>query len=294
MTKLGVRVEIPAEKPLLYNQQERVNLYFVGESAYWREIYQQRDVFAAVYQLRRSIALNWIDALGLPSGSRVLEIGCGAGLMTLALAKRRFIVTAMDAVRPMLDETRHLAFRAGVGGRIKTALGDVHQLALRDSTFSLVIALGVIPWLHSPGGALREMARVIEPGGSLIVSADNRWRLNYCLDPCRFPSLMPTRHRVRRALEQRGRWKGFPGRTCSQAHSIQEFDALLAGAKLENEKQKTFGFGPFTFLNFPVLPNSAGINVHRWLQSLADHQFPVIRSTGCQYLVLARKGTSKS
>ena len=294
MTQLDAHVEISTEQSLLYSQQERVNRHFTGESVYWRKIYHQRDVFAAAHQLRRSIVLDWIDTLSPPSGSRVLEIGCGAGLMTLALAKRRLAVTAMDAVPAMLHETKRLVARAGVSGRVKTALGDVHQLSLKDNTFALVIALGVIPWLHSPGGALREMARVLQPGGCLIVNADNRWRMNYCVDPCRLPPLMPARRRVRRALEQHGLWRTFPARARSQTHSLHEFDALLAGAGFRNERRKTFGFGPFTFLNCALLPNSAGIRVHQWLQSLADHQIPVIRSAGSQYLVLARKSALKS
>ncbi|MCL5670859.1 MAG: class I SAM-dependent methyltransferase [Acidobacteria bacterium] len=224
----------------------------------------------------------------------MLEIGCGAGLMTLALANRGFAVTAMDAVQAMLNETRRLVVRAGVAARVRTALGDVHQLSFKDNTFAMVIALGVIPWLHSPGGALQEMARVLEPGGCLIASADNRWRMNYCFDPFLFPGLAPMRRRVRSVLEQQGLWKEFPAKARSQPHSLREFDALLAGSGLRNERRKTFGFGPFTFLNCSLLPNSAGMKIHRWLQSLADHQVPVIRSAGSQYLVLARKSSMKS
>ncbi|HUZ48079.1 MAG TPA: methyltransferase domain-containing protein [Terriglobia bacterium] len=294
MTPSNARVEVSTEQPVLYSHQERVNQHFTNDSAFWRKIYHQRDVFAAAHQLRSGIALEWIDALGLPLGSRVLEIGCGAGLMTLALANRGFAVTAMDAVQAMLNETGRLVVSTGVAAKVNTALGDVHQLSLKDNTFAMVIALGVLPWLHSPGSALQEMARVLEPGGCLIVNADNRWRMNYCLDPFRFPALMPVRRRIRRTLEQQGLWREFPAKARSQPHSLREFDAMLAGAGLRNERQKTLGFGPFTFLNCSLLPNSAGMKIHQWIQSLADHQVPVIRSAGSQYLVLARKSSMKS
>lgn len=293
MAQINPQVPISFEQSLLDQQQEQVNRHFTEESAYWRKIYQRRDVGSAAYQLRRSIVLNWIDALALPPGSRVLEVGCGAGLMTLALAQRRFAVTALDAVPAMIDQTRWFVAKAGFSGTVRTALGDVHQLSLRDNSFSLVIALGVIPWLHSPDDAVREMARVLKPRGSLVASADNHWRMNYCLDPFRFPALKPVRKTVRRALERQGLWREFPATPHSQAHSINEFDGLLAGAGLSNERRKTFGFGPFTFLNCSLLPNSAGMKIHQWLQSLADQEVPVIRSAGNQYLVMARKKTLK-
>lgn len=294
MTQINPQIEISFEQSLLDERQEQVNRHFTEESVYWQKVYQWRDVFAVVHQLRRSIVLNWIDSLDLPPGSRVLEVGCGAGLLTLALAQRRLAVTALDAVPAMLNQTERLAARAGVADRVTTTLGDIHQLSLKDNTFSMVIALGVIPWLHSPGGALWEMARVLEPGGCLIVNADNQWRMNYCLDPFRFPALRPVRKTVRRVLERHGLWREFPATPHSQAHSRHEFDALLAGTGLSNERCKTFGFGPFTFLNCSLLPNSAGIKIHQWLQSLADQEVPVIRSAGSQYLVLARKKALKS
>lgn len=288
------RTAVQSEDPLLCPQQPRINLHFKNASRFWRDIYEQQDVYAVIHQLRRRIVLGWIDELHLPPESQVLEVGCGAGGLTVALAGRRYAVTALDSVPAMLAETRRLARKTGSANYVKTALIDVHNLSLKADTFSLVVALGVIPWLRSPGKALQEMVRVLKPGGFLIINTDNRWRLNSILDPFRFPLLLRARRRFRRVLEQWGLWKVTPNGSRSRPHSMREFDDLLSGVMLEKERSETLGFGPFTLLNFPLFPDSMGVRVHGSLQGLADRKFPFIRSTGCQYLVLARKEVSNS
>ncbi|MER3438124.1 MAG: hypothetical protein C4346_11355, partial [Chloroflexota bacterium] len=95
--------------------QELVSARFDAEAGQWQAIYDlgarsqesgvsrpsasgdqpQREVRAEVIWERHARALAWIDALSLPAGSRVLEIGGGAGLMTVALAQRGFQVGAV-------------------------------------------------------------------------------------------------------------------------------------------------------------------------------------------------------
>src|SRR6185437_14794813 len=86
--------------------------------------------------------------------------------------------------------------------RVIATVGDIHHLCFGEGTFSLVLALGVTPWLDALAEPLREVRRVLRPGGHLIVSADNRWRLNAILDPRWFPALAPLRARARRAVNR--------------------------------------------------------------------------------------------
>jgi ubiquinone/menaquinone biosynthesis C-methylase UbiE len=112
--------------------------------------------------------------LELPDGARVLEVGAGAGLTGVALADRGYQVTAVDSSAAMTETIRGRAAEAAVASRLQVSLGDAHRLPFADGAFGLVVALGVIPWLHSPERAARELARVLTPGGYLVVSADNR------------------------------------------------------------------------------------------------------------------------
>src|SRR5205085_8140892 len=127
--------------------------------------------------------------LSLTPDSRVLEIGCGAGFLTVALAQRGLRVYAIDSTEAMIDQTRRHAGESGVTESLSLDVGDVYALTFEESSFDLVIAIGVIPWLARPELAMQEMARVTRVGGHVILTADNRYRLTYLLDPWMNPAL---------------------------------------------------------------------------------------------------------
>ena len=258
---------------------------FERESRFWDELYRDEDVYGEIHRLRLATALRWIDELGLPPGTRVLELGCGAGLAAVALARRGLAVRATDTVGAMLERASANAAAAGVGDRVTFALADVQALELADESVDLVLALGVLPWIAAPGRALAEMARVTRSGGSVVVNADNAARLNYALDPRLNPHLASTRIAVKRLLR---RPRERPGGQ-SRLHSIHEFDALLDAAGLDRERGQLLGFGPFTVLGRQALPDRVGIRLHRSLQERADRGAEALAVRGAQYLVRARK-----
>ena len=148
-------------------QQKRVDIHFRYSANYWRDLYNANGLFEVIHQQRRAIVLGLVDELALPSGSHILEIGCGAGLTTIALAQRGFTVQAVDTVDRMVALTRQAATEAGVADRVMTSLGDAHALAFPEGAFRLVLGMGVAPFLHSLNTAITECARVLRPGGGL-------------------------------------------------------------------------------------------------------------------------------
>src|SRR5207244_3148041 len=99
-------------------QQKRVDIHFRYSANYWRDLYNANGLFEVIHQQRRAIVLGLVDELALPSGSHILEIGCGAGLTTIALAQRGFTVQAVDTVDRMVALTRQAATEAGVADRV--------------------------------------------------------------------------------------------------------------------------------------------------------------------------------
>jgi ubiquinone/menaquinone biosynthesis C-methylase UbiE len=270
-------------------QQKLVDDFFQASASEWKELYNRPGVFEVIHQERRDAVLALVDKLGLACQVSILEIGCGAGLTSVSLAKRGYVVNAVDSVATMVDLTRQAAVEAAVGERVTAQVGDVARLPFPDNSFRMVLAMGVTPWLHSLQHSLREITRVLQPGGYLIVNADNRWRLNYALDPRCFPGLMTVRRKMRSVLERSGLLRPKPHKPRLYMYSLREFDSLLSGVGLRKLEGRTMGFGPFSFFSYKLLSESFGIKVHCKLQSLADRGFPVLRSTGTQYIVLAAK-----
>lgn len=277
-----------------FEQQEEVNLYFQREAAYWKEIYSRGDVYAGIHQQRHERVLEWVEQLGLETGSQVLEIGCGAGFLSLALAERKFNVHAIDSVDAMVEQTRQHAREAGMAEQISVEVGDISSLAFQDGSFDLVLAIGVIPWIERPDTAIQEMARVLKPGGRVILTADNRARLNIWLDPLKNPLLSPLKRLVKTLLDRSGLRHHSVDDVGSHFHSSRFIDKTLASSELVKVKSATLGFGPFTLFNHSILSDASGLRLHRRLQRLAERGTPIFRSTGAQYIALAQKPTARS
>jgi ubiquinone/menaquinone biosynthesis C-methylase UbiE len=268
------------------NQQYRVNSYFEQVSSYWAEIYDRVGIKEFIHQERLRIVLDLVARIGLPSNARVLDVGSGAGLAAVALAKRGHVIEAVDTVQNMVDATRDRATKEGVEHLVRSSVDDINSLSFPDATFSLVIAIGVLPWLSSIENPLREMYRVLHAEGYLIITVDNRWCLSRFLDPVSNPLLAPIRGFAKRVL----RWPAR-GKPCARARvtSTRECDSLLQGAGLEKIQGITLGFGPFSLFGRELLPYRLGLKAHQTCQDLANRGVAVFRSGGSQYLVLARK-----
>jgi SAM-dependent methyltransferase len=223
--------------------------------------------------------MRWVDALGLPSGALVLEVGCGAGNATLALVRKGFHVVATDPVAQMLSLARARVRAAGLDDRVAFAYVDAHSLAFPDGIFQLVLALGVLPWLHSPGEAVGEMARVLGRADFVILSADNRLRLNHLFDPRLSPLGAPARRSVRRL-------RSFPppDKSVPVMHAPGEVRAMLRTAGLAVQAEATCGFAPFTLFGQPVFGEPVGARLDGWLQRSADAGMPLVNRLGAHYL----------
>ncbi len=269
--------------------QESVNSYFEKEAAYWRDIYDREGLEATLYREREARVLSLVDRLNLPPQSMVLEVGCGAGRTTTELARRGFHVHAIDAVPVMVQRTQRLAETSGVSRFVEVRVGDARHLDFPGGHFSLVLAVGVLPWVEPPIEPLREMARVTRHGGHLILTVDNRWRLNHLLDPRCFPWLRSFRWKVREALEKAGWVKRRPPVPRHALYSCREFDLMISATGLTKKVDMTLGFGPFTLFNRPLFSETTSIKIHKKLQHLADRKVPVLRSSGVESIVLAFK-----
>ena len=174
---------------------------------------------------------------------------------------------------------------ADCGAQVAVQIGDVHALPFPDDTFTLLVALGVLPWLRALDKPLSEMARVLRPGGHLIVTVDCLWQLRHALDPLRTALVQWLKPRAHKVLEACGR----PPKVRSHMTSLRAMRQTLAAQGFEERRALTLGFGPFTFFGRNILPRSIGLKLEHRLQSLANRGAPLLRSIGSQYLVLARK-----
>lgn len=275
-----------ADSASVMEHQRLIDAHFNAQPHFWKDLYEENSLYGTIHRQRSAIALRWVEDLVLPLAARILEVGCGAGLLSVDLARRGYVVEAVDTSPAMVDLACGHAAAAGVTDRLTVHIADAHALPGETGSYTLVIALGVVPFLHSPAAALRDMARVVKPDGYVLLTSDNRWRLNHVLDPWLTPVLAPARQVARRLSGRVG--GGLP----VQQYSYTSLERLMSAAGLIMIRCMTLGFGPFSLCRRPLFPETVAIGVHRRLQSLADCGTPVLRAAGAQHIVLARPAAS--
>jgi 2-polyprenyl-6-hydroxyphenyl methylase/3-demethylubiquinone-9 3-methyltransferase len=107
-------------------------------------------------------------------GSRVLDVGCGGGLLAEELAHRGCAVTGVDPSRRSLEVARTHA--AGSALTIEYQAGVAEALPFADGQFDAVICCDVLEHVDDVSAAVREAARVLRPGGLYLYDTINRTR----------------------------------------------------------------------------------------------------------------------
>ncbi len=113
------------------------------------------------------------DLAGPLRGKRVLDVGTGDGTYAIEAAERGAIVTALDLEQEMLDAAHARAVSRGV--EVTLQRGRAEQLPFEDASFDVVIAVTVLCFVPDAQRAVREMARVLAPGGRVVVGELGRF-----------------------------------------------------------------------------------------------------------------------
>ncbi|MFN3642955.1 MAG: methyltransferase domain-containing protein [Gemmobacter sp.] len=137
----------------------------------WDRIYY--DNRAALRYFDRALALT-MRMLDINPGERVLDAGCGAGVHSVRVAQAGHPVDAIDISAEAIREAADRAARAGLAQNIRFAQEDLTRLSLPDASHARVFSWGVIIHIPDADRAVDELARILRPGGRLVLSVTNR------------------------------------------------------------------------------------------------------------------------
>jgi SAM-dependent methyltransferase len=144
--------------------------YFDQQASAWSQKYRRRGHFRE----RLDTVLEWFK--GLPPGMRLLDYGCGSGVLLAALARMGHQVVGVDASPGMLARAR-LALDAAEVPRESAGLeqvGEDFEGEYLKQTYDGIICLGVIEYLDNPNELLRRLSGRLDPAGRMILSFPNR------------------------------------------------------------------------------------------------------------------------
>jgi ubiquinone/menaquinone biosynthesis C-methylase UbiE len=193
------------------------------------------------------------------AGRRVLEVGCGTGNISLALARRGARLVGVDVSGPMLAATRRRAREQGFSAT--WIRGGAGALPFPKNSFDGVISILALDFMADRPGVVREMMRVLSPGGFLVLALLNRYSLW-------------TLKRILKAWFKPSFWQGV------QFITPQELKRLLAGHPDLTEIRQNQA------VYFPPLANPHLLPHYPALERLGRH---LHLPTGAFLVAMARK-----
>ena len=134
--------------------------------ALWAPIYD--IVFGAVFDAGRRASIAAAEQACGPQGGRILEVGVGTGISLADYARANKIV-GLDISLPMLRKAQEKVSALGLSNVEALCVMDAAHMALPDRSFDVVVAQFVITAVPNPEGTLDEFARVLKPGGEIVL-----------------------------------------------------------------------------------------------------------------------------
>lgn len=161
-----------------------------------------------------------LDAARVTAGTRLLDAGCGAGLLSLLASLRGARVTALDASPGLLEVVRERLPGADV------LQGDLQALPCEDASFDAAVAVNSLFYAQDMARAMQELVRVVRPGGRVVVTA---WgppaRCEFLASV--MPALAPMMPPPPPGAERFELWRhGFSGKRCKRIGDAQKMSII--------------------------------------------------------------------
>lgn len=135
--------------------------------------------FKALHDIN-PVRLAYVNERAGLRGRKVLDIGCGGGLLAEAMARKGACVTGIDMERSVLAVARRHAAENGL--QIEYREGSAEQWAqISSGVFEVVTCMELVEHVPDPAGLVRSCADLLRPGGDLFFATVNRTPLSYLL-----------------------------------------------------------------------------------------------------------------
>lgn len=188
-------------------------------SAYFERVAPQWDRIRSLYVCESAVEAAILQAAGEGPFDRVVDLGTGSGRMLTLLGKNARMSVGLDLSHNMLNIARANVAKAGLD-KVELRHGDIFATRLPEHSADLVLVHQVLHYLADPAAAVAEAARLVAPGGRLLIVDFAPHRLEHLRDE----------HQHRRlgfADEEMHRWLGGAGlRTSASVALPPDTDGL--------------------------------------------------------------------
>ncbi|MEO8627388.1 MAG: methyltransferase domain-containing protein [Betaproteobacteria bacterium] len=128
---------------------------------------------------------EYLEAIPIDSARSVLDLGCGTGVVARAIADRKTFtgrITGIDRSSYLIDAAAKFAEQEGLGSTVAFIAGDSHSLNLPSAAFDAVVAHTLLSHVEDPAVVLKEIARLLKPGGKVGIFDGDFASFTYGID----------------------------------------------------------------------------------------------------------------
>lgn len=222
-------------------------------------------------------------------GSRILDLGCGPGIVAAELSKAGYRVSCMDFSSRLLLRARDM-LKEETRFSPSFVQADGHSLPYRSGSFDGIVCIGVTSWVSDPVVVMREIARVLRPGGTLVITAVNMYSIENLFDPLfwwrRFTPA-PLRKAVRSVRERLVDEHESETEPRLRQFALRSFDRMIENAGFSIASWRTIKYGHFRFFGRRIFTTDTEITIDRTLEKASG--IPVIRRSGWLYIAKAKR-----
>jgi ubiquinone/menaquinone biosynthesis C-methylase UbiE len=114
----------------------------------------------------------YFNRMDLSSCKRILDLGCGTGVIARALAERKDFkgeIVGVDFSGALIDAANNLSSEEGLTEHIEFRVGDSHALNDADDSYDAVVAHTLVSHVAEPASVIKEAARVVVSGGLIAI-----------------------------------------------------------------------------------------------------------------------------
>lgn len=149
---------------------------FESTAARW---WDPEGEFRPLHELN-PVRLAFIEQHVPLAGLKVLDVGCGGGLLSEAMARRGADVTGIDLGQTAIEVASLHALEAGVKVRYQVESAEAHLIA-HEGRYDVVTCLEMLEHVPEPGAIVATLGRLVRPGGHVFLSTINRTLRAYLL-----------------------------------------------------------------------------------------------------------------
>ncbi len=234
--------KMTAEKNI--HHLDRVEMQFDRFSKKWRELYYEpQQVNDLVLQNRKDFCLDFL-CRHVQSGSKILDVGCGAGIVALAAARKGYVVHGVDVAKKMIKLCQRLFFENDIDpARYAFTAGNIADLDLPEDSFDGILAIGFLEYQTDELGVLQSLRKLLRPGGVLIITGPINIRISGLFG---LGKVYGAARRWVNNLRFRGEnWRNPAAGISINAYSSSGFKKLLLRAGFVTIECKRHGFANF-------------------------------------------------